>query len=273
MRLPGCATASAIRSPSSPEDHALGERAHLGMAPARVGTGEHSGQGDLTEALVTARPFEGRHGLPRSSRSPDDSHPGHSRRGRRRGSPARGGRHPRWPWRARGRAGRRRWPGHTRPMVQKWTDRKSETRPSRRGSSRAYGEGLGLAQIRRGYAHRRRTARAPCAARAGDRWPARACRASPADAARALSACSKDADGLAVGRPRHSLLPRLPAVCQGLVPHLAPQGMVGQAFDLPRLQPCSPRRAPPGPQQCGRGAPAAAPRAGHRRPPHGSGRA
>ena len=38
--------------------------------------------------------------------------------------------------------------------------------------------------------------------------------------------------GLAVGRPRHGLLPRLPAVRQGLVPHLAPQGMVGQAFDL-----------------------------------------
>ena len=38
--------------------------------------------------------------------------------------------------------------------------------------------------------------------------------------------------GLAVGRPCHGLLPRLPAVRQGLVPHLAPQGMVRQAFDL-----------------------------------------
>ena len=38
--------------------------------------------------------------------------------------------------------------------------------------------------------------------------------------------------GLTVGRPRHSLLPRLPAVRQGLVPHLAPQGMVRQPFDL-----------------------------------------
>ena len=38
--------------------------------------------------------------------------------------------------------------------------------------------------------------------------------------------------GLAVGRPRHGLLPRLPAVRQGLVPHLPPQGMVRQAFDL-----------------------------------------
>jgi hypothetical protein len=38
--------------------------------------------------------------------------------------------------------------------------------------------------------------------------------------------------GLAVGRACHGLLPRLPAVRQGLVPHLPPQGMVGQAFDL-----------------------------------------
>ena len=38
--------------------------------------------------------------------------------------------------------------------------------------------------------------------------------------------------GLAVGRPRHGLLSRLPAVRQGLVPHFAPQGMVRQAFDL-----------------------------------------
>ena len=38
--------------------------------------------------------------------------------------------------------------------------------------------------------------------------------------------------GLAVGRPCQGLLPRLPEVRQGLVPHLPPQGMVGQAFDL-----------------------------------------
>ena len=37
---------------------------------------------------------------------------------------------------------------------------------------------------------------------------------------------------LAVGGPRHGLLPRLPAVRQGLVPDLAPQGMMGQAFHL-----------------------------------------
>ena len=38
--------------------------------------------------------------------------------------------------------------------------------------------------------------------------------------------------GLTVGRPRHGLLPRLSAVCQGLVPYFAPQGMVCQAFHL-----------------------------------------
>src|SRR6266540_4409859 len=38
--------------------------------------------------------------------------------------------------------------------------------------------------------------------------------------------------GLAVGRARHSLLSCLPAVRQGLVPHLPSQSVMGQAFDL-----------------------------------------
>ena len=38
--------------------------------------------------------------------------------------------------------------------------------------------------------------------------------------------------GLTVGRSRHGLLSCLPAICQGLVPHFAPQGMVGQVLDL-----------------------------------------
>jgi hypothetical protein len=37
---------------------------------------------------------------------------------------------------------------------------------------------------------------------------------------------------VAVGRPRHRLLPRLLSVCQGLVPHFSPQGMMGQALEL-----------------------------------------
>src|SRR5712691_1875821 len=36
----------------------------------------------------------------------------------------------------------------------------------------------------------------------------------------------------AIRWPRHGLLSRLSAVRQGLGPHFAPQGMVGQAFDL-----------------------------------------
>ena len=44
---------------------------------------------------------------------------------------------------------------------------------------------------------------------------------------------------LAVGRPHQGLVPRLPTVRQGLVPHLAPQGMVRQAFDLVRASPRS----------------------------------
>src|SRR5262249_22541942 len=38
--------------------------------------------------------------------------------------------------------------------------------------------------------------------------------------------------GLAVGRPRHGLLSGLPEVHQGLVPHVALQGVMRQAFDL-----------------------------------------
>ena len=49
---------------------------------------------------------------------------------------------------------------------------------------------------------------------------------------RALERLLEGPHGLAVGRPRHGLLPRLPAVHQGLVPHLPPQSMVSQALDL-----------------------------------------
>ena len=34
------------------------------MAPGEPDTGEHGGQGELTEALVAPRPVEGRHSLP-----------------------------------------------------------------------------------------------------------------------------------------------------------------------------------------------------------------
>ena len=50
--------------PFFPERPALGERPQLGMAPGEVGTGEHGGQDELTEALAAPRPVEGCHGLP-----------------------------------------------------------------------------------------------------------------------------------------------------------------------------------------------------------------
>jgi len=38
--------------------------------------------------------------------------------------------------------------------------------------------------------------------------------------------------GLAMGRPCHGLLSRLPAIDQRLSPHFTPEGMMRQAFDL-----------------------------------------
>jgi hypothetical protein len=40
------------------------------MAPGEVGTGEHGGHDDLTEALVAPRPIEGRHSLPEAVYGP-----------------------------------------------------------------------------------------------------------------------------------------------------------------------------------------------------------
>jgi hypothetical protein len=50
--------------PFFPEGPALGERAQLGMAPGKVGTGEHGGQDDLTKVLAARRPVESYHALP-----------------------------------------------------------------------------------------------------------------------------------------------------------------------------------------------------------------
>ena len=101
--------------PFFPEGTALGEHAQLGMAPGELGTGVHGGQDDLTEALVALRPVEGRHGLPEAVDRPTIVALGLVgyaevlvRQRVQDDIPAR-------PWRARGRAGRRRWPGHARP--------------------------------------------------------------------------------------------------------------------------------------------------------------
>ena len=106
-----------------------------------------------------------------------------------------------------------------------------ETCPSRRGSSRA---------AARDSASRRYTQNPP---KVAERVSAerRASRRSMACSrvSRCSGRCGEGAErllevphGLAVGRPRQGLLPRLPAVRQGLGPHLPPQGMMGQPFDL-----------------------------------------
>ena len=64
MRLPGCATVSAISKPFFPKDSALGEQAQLSVAAGEIGTREHGGQEQLTAALVAQRPVKGRHSLP-----------------------------------------------------------------------------------------------------------------------------------------------------------------------------------------------------------------
>ena len=52
------------------EGAALGERAELGMALGEVGTGDHGGQEDLTEALAARHPVEGHDGLPEAVNRP-----------------------------------------------------------------------------------------------------------------------------------------------------------------------------------------------------------
>jgi hypothetical protein len=56
--------------PFVPESPALRKRAQLGMAPGEVGTGEHGGQDELTEALVAPRPVEGGYGQPEAGDRP-----------------------------------------------------------------------------------------------------------------------------------------------------------------------------------------------------------
>ena len=105
--------------------------------------------------------------------------------------------------------------------------------PSRATSSRASARASACTQIVPEHGPRlSSTDGAQCEGRDGDRWPARACRVSARQMREGTERLLEAPHGLAVGRPRHGLLPRLPAVHQGLVPHLAPQGMVGQAFDL-----------------------------------------
>ena len=76
---------------------------------------------------------------------------------------------------------------------------------------------------------------------------------------------------LPVGRARHRLPSGLTEIADGLLPHLAPERVVGQALDVLRepLGVAGPRW----PRPPGRGVRAGAPGGGFRRPPRGSGRA
>ena len=67
-----CGVRHRLGNPQSffPEGTALSERAQLGMARGEAGTGEHSGQDKLTEALVAPRPLEECHGLPEAVNRP-----------------------------------------------------------------------------------------------------------------------------------------------------------------------------------------------------------
>ena len=91
------------------EGTALGERAQLGMTHGESATGEHSGQEELTVALVATYPVEKRHGLPKAVDRPTIV--------------------------TLGEVGLAEVP--VRQRVRKWWDRKLEIDPSRCGSSRA----------------------------------------------------------------------------------------------------------------------------------------
>src|SRR5215831_17577351 len=54
---------SSNMQPFFPEAHSFSERAQLGMARGKPGTGKHGGQDDLTEALAVPRTRERGHGL------------------------------------------------------------------------------------------------------------------------------------------------------------------------------------------------------------------
>jgi hypothetical protein len=190
---------------------ALSEQAELGMAHGEPGQGDHGGQEKLVEALVAPRPIEGGHrrvnrptivalgliGLAEVLVCPQDHIPA-SRIERALGG-------------GDGLVIR----AHLVAMVgQKEQDPSQPARVVER-----LGEGLGLAQSRQDTPHiaRRRERRARVEpqidgllARGTRLWQMRQ------GAERLLEIRY----GLAVCRPRQGLLPGLPAVVEGVVPHL-----------------------------------------------------
>ena len=234
------------------------------MDCGEIGTGEHSGREERTEALVAPSPLEGRHGLPVVGHRPRIVAPGmvgEAERvvrqrllddlpaGRRERQDAFAG--------GDGLVIRAREVGIAGPRAQ------DLSQPTRVVEGRH--EGLGLAQIPR---HASRVLeRAEGYAQGEPEVDGLLEGVAPLrQVGERAERLLKGPCGLAGGRARHGLLPRLPAIRHGLVPHLAPQGMVGQPFHLLGHRP---RRGPPGPRRCGRAARAAAPGAASRRPPAG----
>ena len=220
-----------IPQPFFPQGPALGECPQLGMAHGQSGPGAYGWRDRITEALVTPLPLEGCHGLPEISDGPTIVPLGLVGlseaevrlrlrdaiaicRGESEGTLASGN------GLVIGTLTRERNREKTQDLSQ----------PTR--VVEGHSEGFGLTQIRqytpRGDGHwsERRAQGEPevdgLLTRVAPLWQMR----------QGAEGLLEVLYGLAVGRPRHGLLPRLPAVRQGLVPHLASQGMVRQAFDL-----------------------------------------
>ena len=232
----------------------------------------HGGQDELTEAARGASaPVRSLHGPPQQLGRPPIVALSPVRRPEADAS-APAGRSPRARPRARGPLARRRWRLVVcRPWSRSTVDNRSRDLSQPTPVVQSAGQGLGLAQRREDAAQR-----CPVGTSA-ERKASRRSMACSLRIAR-LRQMWQSLEGLLEGLPPPrgarrviGLLPRLPAVHQGLVPDLTPLGMVRQAFDL--LGRAGREEASRGPRQCGRGARAAAPGAGCRRLPPASGRA
>ena len=226
-KAPGVRDLLGDPQPFFPEGTALGEQAELGMARGEPGTGGHGWQEHLAEALVALRPIEERQ--PSAVNRPTIVALGLV--GLAEVLVRRAGQYPRQPRRASGRAGPRRWPGHTHPLGCNGLPERARPVPAdagRQGPSASDSASRRHARLR--PKSPRRTERRAQGKPEVDGLLARVARLRQMreNTERLLEI----PHGLAVGRPRHGLLPGLPAVGQGLGPHLTPQGMVRQPFDL-----------------------------------------
>ena len=209
---------------------ALGERAQLGMAHGEPGTGTHGGQHHLAEALVAPCPVEGRHSLSEAVDRPTivplalvGSAEIAVRQRVQDGIPA--SRSERESTLARG-DGLVICAHEIAVDCQRDRDLSEPTRVVE-----GLGDGPSLAQTRQDTPRvakrsERRTQGEP---EINGLLTRVALLRQMRESAKRLLEVSPS---FAVGRARHGFLPRLPAVCHRLVPHLTAQGMVGEPFDL-----------------------------------------